>query len=564
MTPVRSWAAVPWVTLLAACTGSDPVAPKPARDWVAPVLSVVAPERGAILGTATRVDVRGTVADSGGGIATLTVNDAPVAVAADGSFATTVAVVPGITLIHTRAVDGAGNDRSETRAVLAGDLVPVETTVPAGVAVRLDPRMLAAVAALGAKTLDGVDLGAIAQAKNPVLDLPTPCLGARVEIRAVQKGAAAVSLVPVDGGLELDSSVADLSITVHVAWDVACRNGEADIVLSASRFRLAGTLGLGMDADGQAALDATQTTAAFDDFRWGGDLLPAGVQDFLSAPLGAALGAFLQEQVAKQLSAVVAGRLRGADQTLGVGSRHLVVALRPQLLRVDATGIYAVMDSRAYLDGAPGTMFPSRPAGGSGPSIDGQTQSFGLVLTEDALNEVLASLWGAGVLDRATNVDPDKLQELGSVFDRVEVNARLPPVAETLADGSGLRITMADLETRFEMQKGDAPATLAGRVAVSLRATFTAHVTAGHLSVTTSAPELDLDVAPDDGDGPVALNEDSLRAFGGFVTDTVVGLLNDALASVPLPGAAGLDLVDAEITTDAGHLVIRAGVAPTR
>jgi hypothetical protein len=51
-------------------------------------------------------------------------------VGADGSFHATLTPVPGINLIQTRVTDGEGNPRSETRALLAGDLQPSRACSP--------------------------------------------------------------------------------------------------------------------------------------------------------------------------------------------------------------------------------------------------------------------------------------------------------------------------------------------------------------------------------------------------------------------------------------------------
>jgi hypothetical protein len=89
------------LAVAAACSGT-PVGEGSRRDLTPPELDVRAPARGTIAAAGTTsVEVRGRAGDAATGIERLTVNGAPVTVAASGDFAVTVPLIPGITLIQT-------------------------------------------------------------------------------------------------------------------------------------------------------------------------------------------------------------------------------------------------------------------------------------------------------------------------------------------------------------------------------------------------------------------------------------------------------------------------------
>src|SRR6185503_14068623 len=157
--------------------------------------------------------------DVGLGIARLTVNGRPVAVGADGSFRALVDPIPGITLIHTEVFDGEGNSRSETRAVLGGDLVPVDTMLRDAVVVRLDREALRVLGDLATRTIAGTDFYALVAKENPLLNVAAPCFAARVEARRLSIGKVSVALTPVAGGLELHASIEDIQAGFHVVYD---------------------------------------------------------------------------------------------------------------------------------------------------------------------------------------------------------------------------------------------------------------------------------------------------------------------------------------------------------
>jgi hypothetical protein len=554
-----------WLLLfpvLCACN-ETPVGEESGRDWTPPELEVRAPARGTIAAAGTTtIEVRGRVGDPGGsGIARLTVNGAEVTADAAGDFRAEVRLLPGISLIQTKAIDREGNERSETRAVLSGDLAPLESVVDDGVVVRLDRELLAVVAQAAQRRIDAIDLEAEILDKNPLVDAGIRCLSARVEVKSLSKGPALLSLVPVANGLELDASISALSAAVHVKYDVACQEGEGDIVLTAKRFRLAGPLGLTLGADGKAQLDASQLEVALEEFEWGGDVLPERVRELLDQPLADGVAAFLADELRDRLPALVADRLGGKEHVIELGDEQLVMSLRPREVRADARGVLLALDTRIYVVGAPGTIYPrSRQPR---PDLDADARAIGLAISDDALNQALSSLWGAGVLDRSQSVPTEKFQRYGIVFNHLDVVSRLPPVVEALPGAGGLRITLGDVEAQFELRQPGRVPLFVGRLALSVQGTFFASVVDNHLTLGHAEPEIAIDVLPEKSQVGHAFNQESLRALADFVTETLVTVLDDAVANVPLPGVEGLRVVNGAVSSASagGYLVVRGDVA---
>ena len=109
------------VALIAAagCTDKayDPKAP--AIDPNAPRVHITTPARGTIAGDVHTVTVTGTATDDTA-VASVTVNDVPATLAADGTWSASVPVTAGTNLLHAIAKDAQGNAGKESRAVVAG------------------------------------------------------------------------------------------------------------------------------------------------------------------------------------------------------------------------------------------------------------------------------------------------------------------------------------------------------------------------------------------------------------------------------------------------------------
>ena len=535
----------------------------PVRDATAPRIDVRAPARGSILQDATAVEIRGTVSDDRG-VAKLTVNGLIVQPAADGTFSARVAATPGLTFLHTVVTDVDGNSQSDTRAVLSGPLVPVESTVRDALVTHLDQQAWRIGSQLAGRALTGLDLAPLVMDLNPIVNIPVPCLGARVDVTRVGKGAVSASLVPVDGGLEIDASIRDIDVGVKVAYDVGCDPGVAEPSVTASAFRIHGVLKLSVDADGKVAIDARQTEAYFEGFRIDSAVLPREVTDFLQGPIGAALATVVADQVAAQLPELVGEMLGGKDRVFEVAAETVTIGVRPTTMQFDATGSRIVADTRVFLHGAPGSVFLSspkpRPSFATTPS-----KSIHLGIADDAMNQILSSVWGAGVLDQTFVVDTaSSYAGVGVLFDRVELALRLPPVLTAMPDGGGLQIAVGDVECHFIKARPGEPLKTVTRLSMSAETRVTATVKDNRIALVATEPVVWLDVLSDGVSGSNPLNQESVRQLGSFAARNLVGMVTDMVGELPIPAVEGMTIVDAQATTgesSGGYLMVSGNVA---
>jgi hypothetical protein len=399
---------------------------------------------------------------------------------------------------------------------------------------------------------------------NPLVNIPVPCLGARVDVTRVNKGAVRASLVPVEGGLEIDADIADIDVGVKIAYDVGCDPGVAEPSVTASGFRIFGVLRLSVDADGRVAVDARETQALFEGFRINSSLLPAAVTDLVQGPIGAALATVVADQVAQQLPSLIGEMLGGKDRVFEIEAETVTIGVRPTTMVFDATGSKIVADTRVFVHGAPGSVFVSSPK--PRPTFAATAgQSIHIGIADDAINQILSSLWGAGILDQTFVVDAaSSYAGVGVLFDRVEIALRLPPVVTAMPDGAGLEVAIGDVECHFIKARPGEPVKTVTRLSMAAKTTVTATVKDSKVALVSGEPTVWLDVLSDGVSGSNPLNQESVRTLGSFAAKNLVGFVTDMVGELPIPAVEGMTIVDARATTgerDGGYLVVSGNVA---
>lgn len=61
-------------------------------------------------------------------------------------------------------------------------------------------------------------------------------------------------------------------------------------------------------------------------------------------------------------------------------------------------------------------------------------------VSDDAVNQLLGSLWAAGGMDKAFALDTGSYGTIGTLYDRIELSARVPPFVD--ASGGSLKLTI--------------------------------------------------------------------------------------------------------------------------
>src|SRR5262249_57252667 len=130
-------------------------------------------------------------------------------------------------------------------------------------------------------------------------------------------------------------------------------------------------------------------------------VVPDKIDELIQFPLGDTLAGIIASEVQKQVPSLLA-RLIGGEQRVTVGGQVLSITLQPTALHVDAGGLDVALDSRIYLPGDNGIVFLTTPK--AAPALDA-SRPFRAALSDDAVNQVLAALWGVGLMDQSFAVD---------------------------------------------------------------------------------------------------------------------------------------------------------------
>jgi hypothetical protein len=491
---------------LAACAGDGPaLAPivPDTRDRAAPILDVRAPLRGSIVAPdATTVAVRGFVRDDSA--VTLLVNGKRARVGGDGSFEVDVPIVPGVNLVQTVALDARGNQRGDTRAVLAGALVDARTPVADGVVARLDAAAIVAGGPALARRLAATDLGAALARRNPLHQNALPCIGSRADLSRLAHRVVRLDVAPAHGGLLVDVELADLALALQVTYATSCQavRGEA-IAASARAFHLRGVVGLTL-VDGRVAVDTGDASGWLDGLIVDGAALPARVAGELEAALEGTLTALLMEQVAGELPSLLLRNLGAVADGPG-----LAVALLPTELVLDQSGAVVVAASEARAGASGGAMY--LPRGAVRPASAGRS-GLAVGVADDALNQLVATAWAAGLLDRARR---------DAAGDDLRLSPRLPPQLTVLADGR-VRLVAGDLEA--DVSSGGRSV---ARLAVSVDVVLEPRLVDGRLALAPAIPALFVDRLDD---GPAAA-----AGAAELVAAELADAVSAAVGALPLP-----------------------------
>ena len=156
---------------------------------------------------------------------------------------------------------------------------------------------------------------------------------------------------------------------------------------------------------------------------------------------------------------------------------------------------------------------------------------FRIGLADDAVNQVLASMWAAGVIDQDLDLTSGDYAGLGILFDRVQLSLALPPVATARAGGGGLDVRVADLTCSF--YKGD---NLVTQIALSAELNAKLQITSDnkfHLIV--EEPKAWVDVLRHDVSGANPLANANFEELGSFTVSRLASLLTQVLEGVPVP-----------------------------
>lgn len=545
------FAALVGISASAAC--DEPYPSDPAIDPEAPVVRIESPARGAYLGDVTSVTVTGKVIDASP-LRELLVNGVAIAAGPEGDFTATVPLpATGTELITVEAVDRDGNVGRQTRAVAAGPRAPLSTRVRDSVTAAISDTAFEAVGNLVAQTLADKDLGAWIAPHNPVISKGAPdgpdCLFGNVAIGALDISAASISLLPTVTGLTLTAELTGVRVPMHLDYAALCIDGSSEALMTATKVRISGRFTFGIRG-GQFDIKLLAPQVRFEGFALTLDGLPGQVVTLLD--LGNTLGPVLSWAVEQLAAPILGDALAGFDGTTTTEllGKTLDVVVAPTEISFSPVDAKVRLDSafRVHGDeGGPGfVMVPN-----SRPSMDA-TGGMQLAVSDDAVNQLLASFWAARGMDLAIDLTTGDYGGLGKLYDRVETQGLLP--LSVRADGAGLAIVIPDLLVSFK--EGDLLATQ-----IAINGSLSIGVERGGdgaLRLVSSAPKVFVDILREGVDGANPLASSQFEALTSFALGRLTQVATGLVGSVPLPTAAGATITGVSVSGRGGYLIIDA------
>lgn len=515
--------------ILSACTSSG------GTDQP-PVLTVTTPARGTFA-DGTLITVTGQVTDDGP--VTVTVAGTAVTPAKDGTFTATVTVDPGVSIIETHAIDKAGHDVRDVRAVLAGTTAPTDGKTVAPIGARAGTAALTAIGTSVASAAEQIDFTAIAQGLNPVYD-NGGCLGAKINITSVDLGAIDVALTPDTGKLGAAVDIANVTIKLHADFKVACIGGSTTITVTSSKAHIRGDLTADA-ASGKIETALPSASVTLDNFNVDVGGVPSAIESLLDGQARTAAQNALTKAIKDKLPGLANNALDGLlakPVSAGVLGHATTATVTPTEVTLTPGGIFVGAQTTVAVTGGEGGTYLAQPAALSATMLEG-SKGFGVALADDLVDQLLGGLWAAGAFDKQIPIASVGI--LAALLDAdattLDIKLSLPPTVTPA--GADLSLAVGDAIITVE----DASGAPLQQIALSLKTTLAAGPTqSGKLTLTLGTPEIHAMVVEQASSVSRPLTDEQVE---GLVT-SAWGVLGDqagtALGNLPMPSIAGVTL----------------------
>lgn len=533
--------------------GCGPTGTPAAEDSGPPILEIVSPERGTTSPT-TSIEITGRAVDDIG-VAEVSVNGVAAKLDGDGNFAVTLNATEGITLLETVAIDDAGNEARDARAVLAGTLVDLATPVAAGLVGHLDSSAMAGLGVIVGDVANGIDWTALAKTYNPVAGSGgTSCNSYQAYIDSVSHGGFAVDTTAADGGIGGAVRVVDLDVRGHINWRGLCASGTEEFRVTASAFDLGALIAPRLEGAAiQVGLE--DVSARFTNFQLSVSNVPGFVEDHFEPRVRDKIAEIVRDkarELVPPLATDYIGDFLATTHELDLLGRTIGLSVWPTAMSWTTAGGTITLDGVSAVDGAEGGVFLSSPRRAPMDAMLGST-GLAVAVADDVLNQLLAGMWTSGAF--ADAMVPLKGDTLDAVFGaegtQATITMSLPPVASFDRDGPA-QLVIGDLEVEAVAPSGE---TLA-RFVVSAEIELTARAGGMGIALSTetgrilaqileTSPAL---VAPLDANKALALADIAIRQLAGRADDLLTG--------VPLPGIDGASIEPSILASAGGYLVL--------
>ena len=527
----------------------------PAVDPNAPVVHITSPDRGTIAGDVHTVTVKGTATDDVG-VTEVTVNGVAATVATDGSFTATVPVTAGTNLLHAIAKDAQDNQGKETRAVVAGPMVKIDTHVGKAITAAMSAETFDAIGRGAAGYIQSADLESLIAPSNPVYSAGAPngpdCLYGMASITSVSVGTVSISLLPQPGGLYLDAEIDALDIGMHLDYAAACIDGSRDITVGADHLSVSGMMTVGVTGGAfDIHLDSPNVQLTNFNLELGG--VPGAVVDLLS--LDTAMGPILGWATEKFVTPMLNKSLAGLNnvKTVAVLGAMVDVSVTPSSIDFTTDGAIIELDTSLRARGddrGPGfVMVPNTV-----PAMD-TSHGFQVAVADDAANQLFSSLWAAKGLDKTLDLKTGPYGDVGVLYDSVNISALVPPYVDASSDG--LKLTIGDLMATF-LLGNEAVTKIAINAQVDVK--VNAAATTGAMRLDVGNPTVYVDILDEGVMGANVLSSSQFEALTSFALSRVVAVGSGSVGAIPLPAVGGVKMTDLAIGEQHGYLVVQGNV----
>ncbi len=537
-------------TSLIGCS-DQPFDDGPAVDPTAPRIHITSPERGTFAGDVDSIEVKGTAIDDTI-VASVVVNGVAATVNADGTFSATVPVTAGTNLLHAVAKDAQGNTGKETRAVVAGPTQSLDQIVPQAITASMSAQTFDAIGRGAGNYIESANLTAMVTPLNPVANVGTTngepdCLYGQAHVTGVDIGSSTIKLIPQDGGLGIDATLDNIRVTMHLQWAVSCLDGSRDVTITATRVRVGGLFGVGLDFFGAIDFNLTNPNVQVTGFNVNLGGVPQTIIDMLD--LDTRLGPVLAYATKKFVTPMLNDSLAGLNETKTIDllGKQVDITVMPSRVDFDFNGMMIELDTelRAHGDVGEFVLAPNTQ-----PVMD-VTQGFQLAVADDAVNQMLTSFWSAKGMELGLDLKTGPYGEVGKLYDRVEIAAKVPPFID--ASGGSLKLTVGDLMATFK--NGESVAT---QVAINAHVELkvAADATTGALRLDVGQPVVYVDILDENIDGANALSNAQFEVITSFALSRVVAFGSGAVGAIPLPSAGGVSVKNVSVSQQTGYLVV--------
>lgn len=534
------------------------------KDVDPPELIVTQPERAADRGLATTVRVAGWALDHESGIESVRVNDVQVILDENGQFEAYAELLPGTTLVHTVAVDRAGNESVDTRAVFTGEMVPQQTTVPDALVTRITEEGFAGLSALATETLSTLDLGALLAESNPVIDKGVPCLNVQISVLDLTHGPLSVELRPIPGGLAYDVKVDDALVDLWADFSAVCIPGSAPVTMTADSLHTTGTVDVYLDGNDELIVDVNddaQTTV--ENFGLEVGALPTDVIELFQDEVDDVVAALVTSQIKKQIPGLVEDYLAtGFTGSIPVFGRNLDVLIRASDVAFNSAGARIALDSNFEISGWNDDaeyLHTPRPV----PSLLDAPVGVQVAVADDMMNQLINAFWSAGAMEISFELEGDGSSDggLAARVDRIDVSMPLRPTATMELDGTPARVVLGDLLVDIVDTDGGEDKILT-RVAVSAVIDLDVQSDASNaMRLVTAGSQGWVNVLDKGVEQPNPLDDPYVETLGSAVVEKMTAQIGELVGEIYLPvfQSVTLDNISLIQGGDQGGYVILGG-----